>query len=155
MLGILAEKIHDNRFLRLMRNMLKPDTWRTGSGTRRSAGVRKAAWFHPIMSNIYLHKLDEYVETVLIPEYTRGQSQEARTGLRQGASGKRRARKRGDHTRCGSCASSCAACPAGILMIPATGGCGTSRYADDTLLGFAGPKAEAEEIKAAPGGIPA
>ena len=33
-------------------------------------------------------------------------------------------------------------------MIPATGGCSYCRYADDTLLGFAGPKAEAEEIKA-------
>ena len=26
----------------------------------------------PILSNIYLHKLDQFVETVLIPEYTRG-----------------------------------------------------------------------------------
>ena len=26
----------------------------------------------PILSNIYLHKLDKFVETVLIPEYTRG-----------------------------------------------------------------------------------
>ena len=32
-------------------------------------------------------------------------------------------------------------------MIPATGGCATVRYADDHLLGFTGPKAEAEEIK--------
>jgi hypothetical protein len=29
------------------------------------------------------------------------------------------------------------------------------RYADDALLGFNGPKAEAEEIKSAPGGVPA
>ena len=29
------------------------------------------------------------------------------------------------------------------------------RYADDHLLGFTGPKAEAEEIKAAPGAVPA
>ena len=36
MLSILAEKIHDNRFLRLIRNRCcKPGTWRTGNGTRR------------------------------------------------------------------------------------------------------------------------
>ena len=35
MLSILAEKIRDNRFLRLMRNMLRPGTWRTGDGGRR------------------------------------------------------------------------------------------------------------------------
>ena len=49
--------------------------------------------------------------------------------------------------RCGSCASSNAAFPAWIRTILATGGCGTCRYADDILLGFTGPKAEAEEIK--------
>ena len=32
-------------------------------------------------------------------------------------------------------------------MTPATAGSGTTRYADDHLLGFTGPKAEAEEIK--------
>ena len=26
----------------------------------------------PILSNIYLHKLDEFVERELIPQYTRG-----------------------------------------------------------------------------------
>ena len=37
--------------------------------------------------------------------------------------------------------------PSRIPTIPATGGCVTCRYADDILLGFTGPKAEAEEIK--------
>ena len=32
-------------------------------------------------------------------------------------------------------------------MTPATAGSGILRYADDHLLGFTGPKAEAEEIK--------
>nr|WP_241838682.1 hypothetical protein [Streptomyces sp. TSRI0281] len=27
----------------------------------------------PVLSNIYLHKLDEFVEEILIPEYTRGE----------------------------------------------------------------------------------
>jgi len=43
MARILAEKIHDNRFLRLIRNIWKPGTWKTGNGTRRFPGFRKAA----------------------------------------------------------------------------------------------------------------
>ncbi len=34
----------------------------------------------PVMSNIYLHRLDEFVETVLIPEYTRGRIRKQDTG---------------------------------------------------------------------------
>jgi hypothetical protein len=35
MAGILAEKIHDQRFLRLIRNMLKAGTWKTGNTMTR------------------------------------------------------------------------------------------------------------------------
>ena len=47
MVTILAEKIHDNRFLRLMRNMLTAGYLEDWGGTRRSAGFRKAGWSHP------------------------------------------------------------------------------------------------------------
>jgi retron-type reverse transcriptase len=36
------------------------------------SGVPQGGIASPVMSNIYLHKLDVFVETVLIPEYTRG-----------------------------------------------------------------------------------
>jgi retron-type reverse transcriptase len=35
MAGILAEKIHDQRFLRLIRHMLKAGTWKTGNTMTR------------------------------------------------------------------------------------------------------------------------
>ena len=31
----------------------------------------------PILSNIYLHKLDQFVETVLIPQHTKGRRRKA------------------------------------------------------------------------------
>jgi hypothetical protein len=52
--------------------------------------------------------------------------------------GKGRAHQRGARSR--------AVGPARIPEIPASGGCSYARYADDTLPGFAGPQAEAEEI---------
>ena len=100
------------------------------------------------MSNIYLHKLDDFVETVLIPEYTRGGRRRQSADYARVTRGDRdRARRRGDRDRHASCASSCAACPAGTRMIRVTGGCATAATPTTTLLGFTGPKAEAEEIK--------
>ena len=49
--------------------------------------------------------------------------------------------------RPGNCGSSSAACRSGTRTTPATGRLRYSRYADDHLLGFIGPKAEAEAIK--------
>jgi group II intron reverse transcriptase/maturase len=72
MIKILSEKIHDNRFLRLVRNMLTAgylEDWKWGATL---SGAPQGGVASPILSSIYLHKLDVFVETVLIPEYTRG-----------------------------------------------------------------------------------
>src|SRR5271165_4490383 len=72
MVGILAEKIHDNRFLRLVRNMLQAgylEDWIWGATL---SGSPQGGVVSPILSNIYLSKLDNYAETVLIPQHSRG-----------------------------------------------------------------------------------
>ena len=38
------------------------------------SGVPQGGTVSPILSNIYLHKLDEFIEQELIPQYTRGAS---------------------------------------------------------------------------------
>ena len=72
MIKILAEKIHDNRFLRLMRNMLEAGYLEDWKWNATPSGCPQGGVISPVLSNIYLHKLDEYVETVLIPQYTQG-----------------------------------------------------------------------------------
>jgi len=72
MLRILSEKIHDNRFLRLIRNMLKAGYLEDWRYHQTLSGCPQGGVVSPALSNIYLHKLDEYVETVLIPQYTQG-----------------------------------------------------------------------------------
>ncbi|MEO2088940.1 MAG: reverse transcriptase/maturase family protein, partial [Gemmataceae bacterium] len=72
LLKILSEKILDQRFLRLLRNLLGAgylEDWRyqpTRSGTPQGGVIS------PILSNIYLSKFDEFVSTVVIPRHTRG-----------------------------------------------------------------------------------
>src|SRR2546427_8331186 len=72
MVRILSEKIRDNRFLRLIRNMLKAGYLEDWEYRKTLSGAPQGGVVSPVLSNIYLHKLDEYVETVLIPQYTRG-----------------------------------------------------------------------------------
>ena len=148
MLKILAEKIHDNRFLRLVRNMLTAgylEDWKWGATLQRGSPGRGGI---PVLSNIYLHKLDEFVETVLIPEYTRGGRRARNPAYRERAeSAMARARRRGDRAQARKLRRRMHSLP--------SAGPGRSgyrrlrycRYADDHLLGFTGPKAEAEEIK--------
>src|SRR5215471_9081926 len=72
LLGILAEKIHDNRFLRLVRHMLKAGYLEDWEYRESLSGCPQGGVVSPILSNIYLDKLDEFVERELIPQYTRG-----------------------------------------------------------------------------------
>jgi group II intron reverse transcriptase/maturase len=72
LLGILAEKIHDQRFLRLIRNMLKAGYLEDWVYHETLSGSPQGGVVSPILSNIYLDKLDEFVEQELIPQYTRG-----------------------------------------------------------------------------------
>jgi group II intron reverse transcriptase/maturase len=72
MIKILAEKIHDNRFLRLLRNMLEAGYLEDWHWNATLSGCPQGGVISPVLSNIYLHKLDEYVETVLIPQYDQG-----------------------------------------------------------------------------------
>src|SRR5215831_509168 len=72
LLGILAEKIHDNRFLRLIQNMLKAGYLEDWAYRDTLSGVPQGGTVSPILSNVYLDKLDKFVERELIPQYTRG-----------------------------------------------------------------------------------
>jgi retron-type reverse transcriptase len=72
MVEILAEKIHDNRFLRLIKQMLQAGYLEDWVWNATLSGAPQGGVVSPVLSNIYLHRLDDFVETVLIPEYTRG-----------------------------------------------------------------------------------
>ena len=96
MVRILAERIHDNRFLRLIRHMLSAGYLEDWVWHPSLSGAPQGGVVSPVLSNIYLHKLDEFAETVLIPQYTRGKRRTHNPAyaavLRRAA----RARERGD-----------------------------------------------------------
>jgi len=147
MVGILAEKIHDNRFLRLLRNMLTAGYLEDWTWNATLSGVPQGGIASPVLSNIYLHKLDVFVETVLIPDYTRGGRRARNPAYRKVEQAIARARRRRDRAEVRSLFRRLHSLPSQDPGDPGYRRLRYCRYADDTLLGFAGPKAEAEQIR--------
>jgi group II intron reverse transcriptase/maturase len=147
MLSVLAEKIHDGRFLRLVRNMLQAGYLEDWTWNATLSGVPQGGVASPVLSNVYLHKLDIFVEKVLIPEYTRGGLRSRNPGYRRTEHAIERARRRGDRAQVRALYRQLHSLPSQDPRDPGYRRLRYCRYADDALLGFAGPKAEAEEIK--------
>ena len=147
LLGILGEKIHDNRFLRLLRNMLQAGYLEDWEWNATLSGCPQGGVASPVLSNIYLDRLDKFVETVLIPEYTRGVSRAPNPAYAKVKNANRRAWHRGDHAAVRELRQQLRSLPSGDPRDPGFRRLRYARYADDHLLGFTGPKAEAQEIK--------
>lgn len=94
--------------------------------------------------------MDVFVEQVLIPEYTRG-GRQGTPGAQPGRSGVAnqlaRARQRSDRAQARQLRKQMHRLPSADPHDPAFRRLRYSCYADDHLLGFTGPKAEAEQIK--------
>jgi len=147
-LGILAEKIHDQRFLRLIRNMLKAGYLEDWEYHDTLSGSPQGGVVSPILSNIYLHKLDEFVEQELIPQYTRGARRKSNPEYNRIKARRGHARKHGDRAAARDLEKQMRTLPSSDPMDPGYRRLRYLRYADDHILGFTGPKAEAEQIKA-------
>src|SRR5260370_5356117 len=147
LLTILSEKIHDSRFLRLIRHLLEGGYLEEWKFHKTLSGCPQGGVISPILSNIYLDKLDQYVEKTLIPAYTRGEKRAFNPAYER-LRAKERAQKRLEnyeeakelrkqYQKLSSYSSDDDAYRRLFYV----------RYADDTLFGFAGPQQEAEEIK--------
>jgi group II intron reverse transcriptase/maturase len=147
MLDTLGEKLHDARLLRLVRNMLQAGYLEDWVWNATLSGTPQGGVVSPILSNIYLHRLDSFVETVLLPEHTRGARRSRNPAYYRVQGALARARSRGDRAAVRALRKQLRSLPTQSPRDPGYRRLRYLRYADDTLLGFAGPKAEAEQIK--------
>jgi len=146
--SIRAEKIHDNRFLRLIDGLLQAgylEDWRYHATL---SGSPQGGICSPVLANVYLDRLDKHIEANLLPAYNRGRRRRpyrpymllwqraCRLEQKGDWEGGRRLRKQKQ------------AMPSRDPNDPGYRRLRYCRYADDWLLGFTGPKREAEEIKA-------
>ena len=146
-MSVLGEKLHDNRFLRLLKYLLTAgyiEDWKYG---RTLSGTPQGGVVSPILANIYLDRLDKFVENVLIPAHTRGtarQKNPAWTRLKNRAA---YYRKKGDFTLATQLRKQMQHLPSVDPLDPDYRRLRYVRYADDFVLGFSGPKADAEQIR--------
>jgi group II intron reverse transcriptase/maturase len=147
MVNTLREKIHDNRLLRLIGQMLRAGYLEDWVWNATLSGAPQGGVLSPCLSNIYLDRLDKFVETALMPGYTRGVLRSPNPEYNRVRSALHRARNRGDHVAVRALRKQQRSLPSADPIDPGYRRLHYVRYADDILLGFAGPKAEAEEIK--------
>jgi group II intron reverse transcriptase/maturase len=147
LLNILRENIHDNRFIRLMDNLLKAGYLEEWHYNATYSGTPQGGVISPILSNLVLDKLDKFVERTLIPAYTRGRRRKTYPPYVALTKAAWQARKAGDLEAARQFSQQAQAIPSRDPNDPNFRRLWYVRYADDWLLGFAGPKAEAEDIK--------
>jgi group II intron reverse transcriptase/maturase len=148
LMAILAEKIHDNRFLRLIGNLLKAGYLEEWRYNETLSGTPQGGVISPILSNIYLDRLDKYVTDTLTPEHTRGkyrQHSRPYEAIRQRIYHRR---EHGRHEEAAELEKQLHTMPSNEPTDPTYRRLRYVRYADDFLLGYIGTKAEAQEIKA-------
>ena len=147
MLETLGEKIHDNRLLRLIGQMLAAGYLEDWVWNATLSGVPQGGVLSPCLSNIYLDRLDRFVETILMPGYNRGVLRRHNPEYQRVQYALAKARARGDHAAVRALQKQQRGLPSHDPRDPGYRRLRYLRYADDILLGFTGPKAEAEEIK--------
>lgn len=147
LMSILRESILDQRFLRLIENLLKAgylEDWRyhaTPSGSPQGGIVS------PILANVYLDRLDTFVESVLMPTHTRGEARKPNPAYRSVLDRARYLRRTGRMEEARLLRQQAQQLPSYVLDDPDYRRLKYIRYADDFLLGFVGPRHEADGIK--------
>lgn len=147
MISTLAARIHDGRFLQLINRMLQAGYMEDWRWNATLSGAPQGGIASPVLSNIYLDRFDQFVEQQLIPEYTRGDRRRSDPRYQRVESQIAKAIRHGDRDTLRALRRLRRILPSQDPDDPGYRRLRYVRYCDDFLLGFAGPRAEAEEIK--------
>ncbi len=146
-LNLIERDIPDQRFLKLLQTMLQAGYVEDWQYHRTYSGAPQGGIISPLLSNIVLHELDRYVEEELLPEYNRGEYRKLNPPYNSLVKKMSRAKKAGAIKSYRMMRKQLRQMPSGDTHDEDYRRLKYVRYADDVLLGFAGPKAEAIEIK--------
>jgi group II intron reverse transcriptase/maturase len=146
-LSILRENIHDNRFIRLRENLLKAGYLEDWTYHPTLSGTPQGGIISPILANIYLDRLAQFVETNLLPMDNKNQRRKRNREYTALQARMLRESKKGNVTTYDELRKQLQRIPSYDRTAPDFRRLHYVRYADDTLLGFVGPKAEAQDIK--------
>jgi group II intron reverse transcriptase/maturase len=148
LLSILRERIRDNRFLALVEGLLGAGYLEQWTYRPTLSGTPQGGIVSPLLANIYMDRLDKYVEETIIPGSSRGTGRRKNreyTAIRRKIT-RLKARDEG-HGDLPALRQELRETKCTDQFDPDYRRLRYIRYADDFLLGFAGPRDEAEEIK--------
>jgi group II intron reverse transcriptase/maturase len=147
LLSILKEKIRDNRFLRLIRNLLAAGYLEEWQFHKTQSGTPQGGIVSPILANLYLDRLDQYVKERLLPQYHRGARKKGNSPYERLIDRAWKRARKGAHDEAKALRKQAQYLPSKEPHDPDFRRLRYVRYADDFLLGFIGPREEAEKIK--------
>jgi group II intron reverse transcriptase/maturase len=147
LIAMLGEHIRDGRVLRLLRELLAAGYMADWTFHQTLSGAPQGGIVSPILSNIYLHTFDQWVETTLIPANTRGKRRRDNPAYRHLSYRMAVARQTGNQRGARELIKQRRTLPVLDTRDPNYRRLRYIRYADDFLLGFSGTHSEAEAIK--------
>src|SRR5437588_5663355 len=136
LLSILRETIKDERFIRLISGLLNAGYLEDWRWNQTYSGTPQGSIVSPILANMYLDKLDKFVETILIPEYTKGTKRKANPAYCQLMYQASALSKKGMQQEAHKMRKQGQKLPSQVPDDPDYRRLRYCRYADDFLLGF-------------------
>ena len=156
LIRIMEKRIHDDRFLRLIRKFLNAGYMEQGQTYKTYSGTRQGGIISPILANIYLNELDKYVmeyaENFRAGDHRKQASETKEIGFQISKRKKKLEKAKPEEKN--QLRREITELEQKRLHIPASDPMQSDyrrmqyvRYADDWLIGVIGSKQECEQIK--------
>jgi group II intron reverse transcriptase/maturase len=136
LLDTLSKHIHDGRFINLIRELLDAGYMEDWTFNQTLSGVPQGGILSPMLSNILLNQLDTFVETVLLPTYTKGVERKLNPEYKRLTALASYYRRKGNVERAEELRKQFQQLPSKDSNDPEYRRLKYVRYADDFLLGF-------------------
>lgn len=146
LMAILSRRIKDNRLLRLIRHRLESGIMEDWQYHSTYSGTPQGSVLSPLLANIYLHELDEFIENDLLSAWNYGEKRRLNPEYRAVVFQRRQAKLKGNRDHFKAMTKAMRQLPSQNMFDPDFRRLKYVRYADDFLLGFIGTKAEAQTI---------